>query len=172
MRYSPSTTAKRLALAVAMALSAVAAPSARAATYDNADALRGVTSAKGVFLVDLDDPGKLAKYLELIGGSHRSLAQQGIAPDFKVVVIGPTVKYLAAEPPANARPDQRALLARIAHAVHDLTAQKIRVEVCRIALDVFRVEPAHLVPELTVVADGFISLIGYQTQGYGLVPIY
>ncbi|HET9555087.1 MAG TPA: DsrE family protein [Anaeromyxobacteraceae bacterium] len=172
MRTSPSFTAKHLALAVAIALSAVAAPSARAATYDNAEALRGVTSANGVFLVDLDDPAKLAKYLELIGSSHRSLAQQGIAPDFKVVVIGPTVKYLSGESPANATPAQRALLAQIAGAVQGLKAQQIRVEVCKIALDVFRVDPAHLVPGLTVVADGFVSLIGYQAQGYGLVPIY
>lgn len=174
MSTSPSTTAKRLAIALAIALCTIAAPNARAATaaYQNAEALRGVTAAKGVFLVDLDDPGKLARYLEFIGGSHRSLAQQGIPPDFKVVVIGPTVKYLAAEPPANATPEQRALLARIARALQGLKAQEIRVEVCKIALDVFRVDPAHLAPGLTVVADGFISLIGYQAQGYGLVPIY
>jgi len=29
-----------------------------------------------------------------------------------------------------------------------------------------------ILPGMTLVGDGFISLIGYQAQGYHLVPVY
>ncbi len=48
----------------------------------------------------------------------------------------------------------------------------VRQEVCAIATRVMGVDNASLHEGLTVVADGFISLIGYQTQGYRLVPIF
>jgi hypothetical protein len=35
-----------------------------------------------------------------------------------------------------------------------------------------RIDDTTLLPGLTLVADGFISLIGYQTQGYKLVPLF
>jgi hypothetical protein len=41
-----------------------------------------------------------------------------------------------------------------------------------LATRVFGVDNAGLLPQLQLVGDGFISLIGYQSQGYHLVPIY
>lgn len=163
---------KHLLLAAVIALAAGAAPSVRAATYGNADALRGVKSGKGMFLVDLDDGRKVAMYLKLIAGSGESLRRQGITTDFKVVFIGPSVKFLVTEPPAQATTEERAVLAEIARAAHVLKAQGVALEVCAIATDVFKVDNAKLLPDVTVVADGFISLIGYQAQGFHLVPIF
>jgi intracellular sulfur oxidation DsrE/DsrF family protein len=159
-------------LAAALAVSVGAAPAARAATYGNADALRGVKSGKGVFLVDLADSRKVAMYLKLIAGSRESLERQGVAADFKVVFIGPSVKFLSTEPPAQATPEERAVLAEIARAAHALKTQGVALEVCAIATEVFKVDNAKLLPDVTVVADGFISLIGYQAQGFHLVPIF
>jgi intracellular sulfur oxidation DsrE/DsrF family protein len=44
--------------------------------------------------------------------------------------------------------------------------------VCSIATKVFGIDNATLFPEMTVIGDGFVSLIGYQAQGYGLVPVF
>ncbi|ACG71480.1 Domain of unknown function DUF1791 [Anaeromyxobacter sp. K] len=162
-----------LALAALLALTAGTPLAARAsAAPGNPDALRGVTSGKGLFLVDLADGPKIAMYLKLIAGSHDGLRAQGVAPDFKVVFIGPTVRFLTGAAPAPNRAADRAAAAEIAAAVRELKRRGAALEVCAIATKVFQVEDARLLPELTVVADGFVSLIGYQAQGYHLVPIY
>jgi hypothetical protein len=41
-----------------------------------------------------------------------------------------------------------------------------------VATQVFGIDNNTLVPGLTLVGDGFISLIGYQAQGYHLVPVF
>ena len=162
----------RLVLAAAIALTVGVAPASRAATYGNADALRGVKAGKAVFLVDLGDARKVAMYLKLIAGSRETLVRQGVATDFKVVVIGPSVRFLSTVPPAQAAPEERAALPEIARAAHALRSQGVALEVCAIATEVFKVDNATLLPDVTVVADGFVSLIGYQAQGYHLVPIF
>jgi hypothetical protein len=44
--------------------------------------------------------------------------------------------------------------------------------VCAVATKVVGVDNQTILPEMKVVGDGFISLIGWQTQGYKLVPIF
>ena len=46
------------------------------------------------------------------------------------------------------------------------------MEVCAVATKVFNVDNSTIPKEMNVIADGFISLIGWQTQGYKLVPIF
>lgn len=46
------------------------------------------------------------------------------------------------------------------------------MEVCAIVNRAFEVENTTILPEMEVVGDGFISLIGWQTQGHKLVPIF
>ena len=48
----------------------------------------------------------------------------------------------------------------------------IRQEICAVATRVFGIENNTIVDGLTLVGDGFISLIGYQAQGYHLVPVF
>ena len=56
--------------------------------------------------------------------------------------------------------------------VEALAALGVRQEVCAVATRVFGIGNKTLLPGLTLVGDGFISLIGYQSQGYHLVPVY
>jgi intracellular sulfur oxidation DsrE/DsrF family protein len=48
----------------------------------------------------------------------------------------------------------------------------IKLEICLIAAKVFNVDPASVLPEIKRVGNGWISMIGYQAQGYSLVPVY
>ena len=40
------------------------------------------------------------------------------------------------------------------------------------ATRVFGIDNSTVLSGLTLVGDGFISLIGYQAQGYHLVPVF
>lgn len=140
--------------------------------YSDKNALKGVEDGKGLFLVDITQPAKTALYLEIIEGTHAGMKRQGVNPDFVVVYIGPTVQFLTQTPSDELELEYERELQRIQASIKALNKLGVHQEVCAIATRVFNIDNATLPPELEMVGDGFISLIGYQAQGYKLVPIY
>ncbi|MBD3617882.1 MAG: DsrE family protein [Chromatiales bacterium] len=138
----------------------------------DARALGDLERGQGVFLVDIGDPGKLAFYLEVIEGTHANLLRQDVTPDFVLVYIGPSVKYLSRTPDEDALFEHHDALERIAASIARLEALGVRQEVCAVATRVFGIENDSLLPGLSLVGDGFVSLIGWQAQGYHLVPVF
>lgn len=139
---------------------------------DDSAALRGVREGKGIFLIDFADPGKTAFYLDIIEGTHAGLRRQGVKPELVIVYIGPTVRFLSKAPSDDLEIEHNDALKAIARRVGELHRLGVRQEVCSIATRVFKVDNATLLPGLSLVGDGFISLIGWQTQGYKLVPLF
>ncbi len=135
-------------------------------------ALADLKVGKGVFLVDIGDAKKLNFYLEVIQGTYKGMKSQGVEPDFVLVYIGPSVKYLTTSPSTEAEEAAGGLLLDIESNVAKLAALGVGQEVCAVATRVFGIDNNTLVPGLTLVGDGFISLIGYQAQGYHLVPVF
>ena len=48
----------------------------------------------------------------------------------------------------------------------------IRMDICAFAADFFKVDLGTISPLISRVDNGWISSIGYQEQGYTLVPVY
>ena len=144
---------------------------AGASEINDADALSGLTNGKGVYLISLDKPQKAALYLAIIKDTHQSMAAQGVKPDFIVVFVGSTVRFLTTEPAAELR-EAKPALESIAASIKELKKLGVRQEVCVIATDFFKISKDDLLPQLSLVGNGFSSLIGYQAKGYGLVPIF
>jgi len=134
-------------------------------------ALAGLKTGKGVFLIDIGDASKLNFYLEVIQGTYKGMKSQGTEPDFVLVYIGPSVKYLSSSPAAGTEQDA-GMLMEIEANVEALAALGIRQEICAVATRVFGIDNKTIFPGLTLVGDGFVSLIGYQAQGYHLVPVF
>ncbi len=145
---------------------------AATAPINDAAALKGVKEGKGVFLIDFSDPKKTAFYLEIIRGTHAGLTRQGVKPNFVIVYIGPTVRFLSSKPDAELELEHDDALTAIAAQVNELHKLGVRQEICAIATRVYKVSNDTILPGLTLVGDGFISLIGWQTQGYKLVPLF
>jgi intracellular sulfur oxidation DsrE/DsrF family protein len=135
-------------------------------------ALAGLKVGKGVFLVDIADANKLNLYLELIQGTYQGMQDQGVKPDFVLVFIGPSVKYLSTSPAAGIEEAAGGVLMEIESAVEALASLGVRQEVCAVATRVFEIDNETILPGMKLVSDGFISLIGYQAQGYHLVPVF
>lgn len=145
---------------------------AATAPINDAAALQGVKDGKGVFLIDFSDAKKIAFYLEIIKGTHAGLTRQGVKPSFVIVYIGPTVRFLTTAPDGELELEQGDALKAIADRVKELDQLGVRQEICTIATRVFKVPNETVLPGLTLVGDGFISLIGWQTQGYKLIPLF
>jgi len=135
------------------------------------EALRDIKVAKGVFMLDVKDPGRLAHVLKVIEETGQSIAKQNVKPELIVVVVGRSVAFLTRDRRGISYTDQRAV-ADVQGMIGKLKKSGIRIEVCGIALRGMDVAPAALIPEVTAVGDGYISAIGYQMQGYRLVPVY
>jgi intracellular sulfur oxidation DsrE/DsrF family protein len=170
-------TVRNLALAAAalLALSlagpVTAAPEGMA--YDDKAALQGVADGRGVFLVDIGNPDKLALYMNLLPGTYERLRKQGVDPDFVLVFIGPSVKFLTKPSDSLEDLQHSAARERIREGIGKLRdLDNVRLEVCNVALEVTGTEPERLLDGMDIVSDGFISVIGYQEQGYHLVPVY
>ena len=135
-------------------------------------ALGDLKVGKGVFLVDIGDAKKLNFYLDVIQGTYKGMKEQGVEPDFILVFIGPSVKYLSTSPSPETEQEAGGVLMEIESNVEAIASLGVRQEVCAVATRVFGIDNKTLLPGLTPVGDGFISLIGYQSQGYYLVPVY
>ena len=149
-----------------------ALPALAEKSIDDAAALNGIKQASSVFLIDFTNPKKTAFYLDIIRGTHAGLVRQGVTPDMVLVFIGETVKYLSSEPDDLLAMEYGDELQSIAHSAAELKKLGVRMEVCAVATEVFGVDNDTILPEMEVVGDGFISLIGWQTQGHKLVPIF
>jgi intracellular sulfur oxidation DsrE/DsrF family protein len=139
---------------------------------DDSAALNGVKETQSVFLIDFTNPKKTAFYLEIIRGTHEGLIRQGVTSDMVLVFIGETVKYLSTKPEDLLAMEYEDQLKSIARSSTELKKLGVRMEVCAVATKVFGVDNDSVLPEMDVVGDGFISLIGWQTQGHKLVPIF
>lgn len=135
-------------------------------------ALGQLKTGKGVFLIDIGDAKKMNFYLEVIQGTYKGMKNQGVEPDFILVYIGPSVKYLTSSPSQEAEEAAGDILMDIESNVSKLASLGIKQEICAVATRVFGIDNKTLFSELNLIGDGFISLIGYQAQGYHLVPVF
>ena len=135
-------------------------------------ALADLKAGKGVFLIDIGDAKKMNFYLEVIQGTHKGMTAQGVKPDFVLVYIGPSVKYLTTSPTKAVEDSVGDIVLNIETNVSKLAELGIKQEICAVATRVFGIDNTTLFPELNLIGDGFISLIGYQAQGYHLVPVF
>jgi intracellular sulfur oxidation DsrE/DsrF family protein len=137
----------------------------------DAQALSGLHSAKVVFLINLKNPDAVAHLVDVIGLTRKQLLQQKVTPHFIVVFIGPDVAFLTKNRRGIPYTDERAV-AGIQHEIGKLTREGIQFQACGVALHGMDVHPSSLIPTVTPVESGFISVIAYQEKGYALVPVY
>jgi len=138
-----------------------------------AGALKGLKSVKAVFDFRTGSPKSAAVFLDLI---HETFKGKNIAavtkkPEFVVVFIGPSVKLISKSREGVA-PEDHKTLDGIAGRISEMAKDGIKFEICLFAARMFKVDPATVLPEIKHEDNGVVSLIGYQTKGYALVPLY
>ncbi|MDD3816212.1 MAG: DsrE family protein [Desulfocapsaceae bacterium] len=124
-------------------------------------ALAGLETAKVIFDVRLADLDSLIFNLKLMDETWEGIATQNVKPEMIVAFRGPTVKLLT-----SAELDEEAR-----HLFRLLKKKGVRFEACGVAMRIFKVAPAGLIPEIKLVANVFNSLIGYQNKNYAIIVI-
>ena len=160
-------------VAVALLMMSPIVFAATAVSGEEYTALKGEQAIKTVFDIRVSSPKKAAAHLKLI---HQTFQDSNIVavtknPDVAVIILGPAVKLVSTNREGFTSEDQQ-FLDEIAAKVSAMSQDGIQLELCLIAAQNFGVDPASVLPEITPVGNGWISLIGYQAKGYSLIPSY
>jgi intracellular sulfur oxidation DsrE/DsrF family protein len=137
------------------------------------DSLQGLKSFKAVVDVRSGKPKSLAMQLGLLHQMYKDKSVRSLtdSPEFVLVFIGPAVKLVSTKTEGLSAED-RETVAKIADTISAMAKDGIKLEICLFAVDALGVDRASILPEIKQVANGWISLVGYQHSGYGLVPVY
>ena len=141
-----------------------------AAQFDNEKALKGLSSVKIVCDVNVGDPDLLLTRMYFLDETYSPLVDLGVKPTIVLVFRGNASlfitkndKYIKAEH----RKQRIEMKKWIAHFIE----LGFTIEQCYIAAKSHKIDTKDFLPQVNIVENGYISLIGYQSQGYAFLPM-
>ena len=142
--------ARNVGLGLLLGLAMLASSAGSAAASD--PMLAGMTEAKMAFDITAAEPPRLLSILNVIEETRDGLVRQGITPRIILAFRGPAVAKVAAK-------------------IRELRGATgiERVEVCSIAMRLTKTPKEQLVPDVTVVENGWYTLVGAQAKGYAYI---
>lgn len=141
-----------------------------ASGYDNA--LKGVGAYDAVFEVSLGDPMIANLVFWAVKNSYEVEEVKALSrkPNIAIVFHGPAVKLLSNnKAPFNAA--EWSEVEKFQNTLREMKQDGVKLEVCMYAVKVMGVDAASIIPVIDKVGNGFVSVIGYQMQGYSIVRI-
>jgi intracellular sulfur oxidation DsrE/DsrF family protein len=144
--------------------------SVQAAELQNDAALAGVTNTNAIF--DISPGGRrLLGQLNVIYKTYEQLVAFGHKPNFVLAFRGGATKFVTAEDKYVPK-KELTIKKQIQQKINEFKDLGATMELCGIAAKGNKVAKDDFLPGIEVVANGYISVIGYQSKGYNLVPIY
>ncbi|WP_425443957.1 DsrE family protein [Thioalkalivibrio denitrificans] len=163
-------------MAIALVLTATLAMGALSTQADpltDKKALEGVEQGRVVFDLNNNHPRVLALYLAVIRETYEDLVGQGVEPDIVLAFRGRAVTMIAfSEERERFDLLEFDYLDEIEEHIAALKDKGVRMESCGVATRLFNVDHGELLPGIEPVRNTFVSLTGYQAQGYAIIPIY
>lgn len=141
-----------------------------AGEYDNA--LKGVKQYNAVFEFSQGDPNLSNLIFWAVKNAYEVDEVKAMKPGADIVVVfhGPVVKLISSDMAAF-KSDQQAEIKKFQESIRQMKKDGVRFEVCQYAAKVVGVDTATILPEIDQVGNGFVSVIGYQMQGYAVVRV-
>ena len=135
-------------------------------------ALNGVKGIKAVFDVSLGSPKRANAVFWAVQNVYKDKSVRSLTetPQVAVVFRGPAVKLLTTDHEGFENSENE-MLDTFTDIIRQMKKDGVKLEVCQYALKVLDVNPDTILPEIDQVGNGFISVVGYQSQGYSVVTI-
>jgi len=137
-----------------------------AQAMDDSLAFSGSTSVNAIYDVRTGDEKKLQFIFKVIRDTFDETKQQKVEPHYVLTMRGPTVSLLASDRQGDAE-----LKKKTRTLIDELNKRGVRMEACGYALKLFALNEEDLFGGIHAVGNSLNSLIGYQAQGYALVPM-
>jgi len=135
-------------------------------------ALKNVNGVNTVFDVTQESP----KVANIVFWAVRDVYQNESVsalpkpPRTAVVFHGPAVKLISTDR-KGFKPEEVAEVDKFADTIRQMKKEGVTFEICDYAAKVMGVDPATIMPEIDHVGNGFVSVAGYQAQGYSVIRI-
>jgi intracellular sulfur oxidation DsrE/DsrF family protein len=160
-------------VAVALLLGAAvvfAAPVTGAHAWAGDNPVAGLKDANVAFDITAGEAGRMLNILTTIEETRESLLRQGITPHFVLAFRGPA-SLLTQSDLSRLKPEDREAAVKVAAKLRQLrgTPGIERLDQCSIAMRGQKVDKAQVLPEMTIVENGWITLVGYQARGYAYI---
>lgn len=141
-----------------------------AGNLDDKQALGNLTSLKMVCDVNVGEAKLLLRRLELIDETYSQLIDAGVTPTIVVAFRGGASLYVTRGGRYVDAKDA-GIKKEIQGWIDQFSQHGFRIEQCAIAAKAQKVDPADFLPAVTVVQNGYISIVAYQARGYALLPM-
>lgn len=145
---------------------------ATADALDNQTAIGDLSEIKGIYDVRQSDPRALARSLAGIKGNVTNLAKEGVERDLVIAFMSHAVRFIHTDPSFELETEHTQALQDIQGHIAELKDLGVRMEACSTATRAFGVDNDKLLDGIKPVRSGFITLMGYQNNGYALVAVY
>jgi len=135
-------------------------------------ALDGVKGVKAVFDMSQGSPRIANSVFWAVKNVYEDESVRSLPEPPQVVIVfrGPAVKLISTAHTGFKGPDIEAL-EQFADKIRQMKKDGVKMEVCLYAVKMQGINPATILPEVDQVGNGFISIAGYQAQGYSVVTL-
>lgn len=142
------------------------------AASDEYAALDGVKDVKAVFDFTLGDPKTANVVFWAVRNVYENESVRALPepPHIVVVFHGAAVKLISSDTEGFNDSD-KAAVDEFKETVRQMKKDGVTFEICLYAAKVLGVDPASIMAEVDRVENGFVSVVGYQAQGYSVVTI-
>jgi intracellular sulfur oxidation DsrE/DsrF family protein len=130
----------------------------------------GLKEARVAFDITAGEPGRMLNILNTIDETREGFLKQGITPRLVLAFRGPA-SLLTQTDLSRLKPEEREAAGKVAAKLKQLRAAPgiERMDQCSIAMRGQKVDKAQVVPDVTIVENGWITLVGYQAKGYAYI---
>jgi len=167
-----TSIAWKIALAVLLGAAVVfAAPVMGAYAWAAEDnPVAGLKEAKVAYDITAGEPGRLLNILNTIDETREGFLKHGVTPRFVLAFRGPASLLMQTDL-TRFKPEDRETAAKVAAKLKQLraTAGIERLDQCSIAMRGQKIDKAQVNPDVTIVENGWITLVGYQAKGYAYI---
>lgn len=171
---SLTQTLKTLLIGSVLSLLSFHSLSAQAgdANLNNQAALKGISEIYTLYDVRKANPNVMLSYLKGIESNYNNLLKEKVKPHLRIIFISSAVQFITTKPADNIEMEYGDTLKGIANQIARLKDIGVKMEACSTATAYFNVDNDTLLPGIVPVRSGFLSVMGWQAQGYSLVPVY
>jgi intracellular sulfur oxidation DsrE/DsrF family protein len=137
---------------------------------NNKMAVKGLTETKFVVDVTVGDPELLMLRMDLLDTTYSQLIDAGVTPTVVVAFRGKASRFIT----KNAKylpPEHQKYRFEMKTLLEMFNELGFTIEQCGIAAAAQKINPKDFFPQVRVVQNSYISLIGYQNQGYAFLPM-
>lgn len=139
---------------------------------NNKASLKGLSEIYTLYDVRKSNPNVMLSYLKGIESNYNNLIKENVTPHFRIIFISSAVQFITTQPSDSIEMEYGDTLNNISKQIARLKNIGVKMEACAAATAYFKVDNDTLLPGIKPVRSGFIAVMGWQAQGYSLVPVY